>query len=451
MYPMRRVLIVFALLGACTAVALTQGEARRTAEPSATEAFDSRTVASRLDFPWEITYGPDNRLWISERRARRVVRIDPTTGTLQPAVTIDEAHQSVTQDGLLGMALHPDLLRGRNTDFVYVAFTYDDAPGPKISRAMAVRRYTYDPMTETLGAPVDILTGLPAWNQHNSGRLIFGPDNTLYLTIGDSASLFGLNRCNTNLAQELPTQGEIDARDYTKYRGKILRFNPDGSIPATNPVLNGVRSHIYSYGHRNSEGLVFGPNGVLYETEHGPSSDDELNLIEAGKNYGWPLVAGYRDDKMYVFASWPKSSPQPCTSLYSISIDEPPSSVPTQKETAWNHPDFRPPLATLFTVDPPYSFRRQGNATVAPGSVDIYTSRTIPGWATSILIPGMKGRVYRLKLAADGRTTTGLPVEYFAATQRYRDLAISPGGDTIFLVTDGGDVIERKYRVNATR
>src|SRR3954469_18817856 len=75
----------------------------------------------------------------------------------------------------------------------------------------------------------------------------------------------------------------------------------DGSIPSDNPVIAGVRSHVYSYGHRNPQGLVFGPDGKLYESEHGPNTDDEINLIRAGGNYGWPYVAGYRDDQSYAF------------------------------------------------------------------------------------------------------------------------------------------------------
>ncbi len=102
-----------------------------------------RVVASGLDGPWELTWGPDGQLWVTERKARRVIRINPTDGTRSTLLTLHEVHQSVPQDGLLGMALHPDFLRG--SDFVFLAFTYDDAPGPALARRMAIRRYQYRP------------------------------------------------------------------------------------------------------------------------------------------------------------------------------------------------------------------------------------------------------------------------------------------------------------------
>jgi glucose/arabinose dehydrogenase len=81
-------------------------------------------------------------------------------------------------------------------------------------------------------------------------------------------------------------------------------MNPDGSIPHDNPIINGVRSYIFTYGHRNAQGLTIGPNGDLYVSEHGDKSDDEFNHLQAGGNYGWPYVAGYKDNKAYQFANW---------------------------------------------------------------------------------------------------------------------------------------------------
>ena len=131
--------------------------------------------------------------------------------------------------------------------------------------------------------------------------MAIGPDLKLYLTRGDGGANWINNPCLPNLAQSLPTAAQVASRDWSTYLGKILRLNLDGTIPADNPLLNGVRSHVYSYGHRNPQGLQFGPTGLLYSSEHGPSTDDELNLIAAGGNYGWPHVAGYRDDRVYVF------------------------------------------------------------------------------------------------------------------------------------------------------
>jgi PQQ-dependent dehydrogenase (s-GDH family) len=401
------------------------------------ERFSMRVLTSGLEGPWEIAWGPDQQLWVTERQGRRVVRVNPADGTRRVAVTIPEVHQGVTQDGLLGLAFHADLLRGTGNDFVYVVFTYDDAPGPALARRMAIRRYRYDEGTRTLVEPADILTGLPTHDDHVGGRLAFGPDRKLYLTIGDQGSNFGGNRCNTNHAQDLPTAAAVRAKDWSMYQGKILRVDLDGSIPADNPEIGGVRSHIFSYGHRNPLGLVFGPNGRLYESEHGPSSDDEVNLIEAGRNYGWPNVAGYRDGKAYAFANWSASSPQPCRALPPGGGNAIPASVPTLAELAWNHPQFTPPLRTFFTVESDYDLRTTGSATIAPGGVDVYTGDGIPSWKNSLLVLSLiRGRVFRLSLAPDGRSIQGPPVEMFGSANRYRDIALNPDQKKLYLATD---------------
>jgi PQQ-dependent dehydrogenase (s-GDH family) len=180
-------------------------------------------------------------------------------------------------------------------------------------------------------------------------------------------------------AQELPTQTEVTARDWSKYVGKILRLELDGSIPADNPVLQGVRSHVFSYGHRNAQGIVFGPDGKLYSDEQGPKTDDELNWIRAGKNYGWPRVAGYRDDRAYVYGNWSASAPTPCRDL-EFSDFAIPESVPIQTESSFSHPDFAPPLRTFYTVENGFDFQDPACApsyyicwpTIAPSSLDAY-------------------------------------------------------------------------------
>ena len=279
------------------------------------ERFATRVLVSGLEGPWEVAWGPDQQLWVTERTGRRVVRINPADGSRSVAATIPEVNTTFTQDGLLGLAFHADLLRGTGNDFVYVAFTYDDAAGPALARRLTVRRYRYDQASRVLVDPLDILTGLPTHTDHVGGRLAFGPDRKLYLTIGDQGSNFGGNRCDANHSQTLPTAAQVRAKDWSAYQGKILRLDLDGSIPSDNPEIGGVRSHVFSVGHRNPLGLAFGPNGRLYESEHGPSSDDEANLIEGGRNYGWPNVAGYNDGKGYVYANWSASSPAPCASL----------------------------------------------------------------------------------------------------------------------------------------
>jgi PQQ-dependent dehydrogenase (s-GDH family) len=363
-----------------------------------------------------------------------VIRINPADGTRSTLVTLPESHQTFTQDGLLGLALHPGLLRDPGNDFVYVAFTYDDAAGPALARRLGIRRYEYTATARTLSKPVDILMGLPTHTDHVGGRLVIGQDLKLYLTIGDQGSNFGDNRCNANHAQDLPTAAQIAARDWSGYQGKILRINLDGSIPADNPQLDGVRSHVFSYGHRNPLGLVVGPKGEIYESEHGPNTDDEVNLIEGGRNYGWPNVAGYRDDKTYVYANY-SASTTPCQTLPPGNAV--PASVPTSTEMAWNNSRFAPPLRTFFTIETGTYVQAIGSATMAPGGIDIYTGMAIPGWRNSLLALSLiRGVVYRLMLSADGRSVASPPVELFPTANRYRDIALNPDGRTIYLATD---------------
>jgi len=399
------------------------------------EHFTTRVVAGALGNPWEITWGPDGHLWVTERSAFRVTRINPADGSKHVALTLDDAYTSVDQDGLLGLALHPDLLTGRSRDYVYIAYTHDVDPGPGVTRNLRVRRYTYDRSSQTLTTPIDVIDGLPAWDDHGGGRLRVGPDGKLYLTRGDQGSNWLANYCNVTRSQELPTADEVRARDWSKYQGKILRINLDGSIPDDNPVINGVRSHIYTYGHRNPQGLVFAPNGMLYSAEHGPSTDDELNLITAGGNYGWPLIAGYKDDRDYVYTNWSASSPEPCQTLKFSSLIIP-ASVPQTRESSFTAA-FVAPLVTFFTVPAGYDRAKSGTATIAPSGLDLYASTAIPGWATSLIVTGMRtGAIYRAKLSRDGKHVEGEPLEYFKAESRYRDLAISPDGLRIYVSTD---------------
>jgi PQQ-dependent dehydrogenase (s-GDH family) len=412
------------------------------ADNTGREQFSLRVVATGLAQPWEVTWGPDDHLWVTERTGKRVTRVDPLDGSRSTAVEIDDVYQSSGQDGVLGMALHPELLQGTGNDFVYIAFTYDAGVAGVLDRRTKLTRYEYDALTSTLGDPHDLVVGLPASSDHNSGRLVFGPDAKLYFTIGDQGANQFDNKCLTNRAQELPSREQLELEDWSAYAGKVVRLNLDGSIPDDNPILNGVRSHVYSYGHRNAQGVVFAPDGKLYAAEHGPKSDDEINWIRPGQNYGWPRVAGYRDDQSYAYANW--SLAPDCSSL---AFDDyvVPDSVPVATESSWPDP-FVPPLRTLYTVPEGYDFHDPACAgnyyicwpTVAPASLDIYAHhhRGIPGWANSLLIVSLKrGAVLRAKLARDG-TSVAEPVEVFRTIDRYRDIAVGPDGRTFYVVTD---------------
>jgi PQQ-dependent dehydrogenase (s-GDH family) len=410
------------------------------------ERFAKRVLASGLDGPWEVTYGPDSQLWVVERAAKRVLRIDPDTGTQKVALTIDEAYTGSTQDGLLGMALHPELLQGTGQDYVYVAFTYATGAADAVIRKVKLQRYTYDKATQTLAEPLDLIDGLPGSRDHNSGRMLVGPDNKLYYTIGDQGKNQLSYYCLDNQAQRLPTQAELDANIYWAYQGKVLRLSLDGSIPDDNPRLDGVRSHIFSYGHRNVQGLAFGPDGTFYASEHGPKSDDELNVLTSGKNYGWPHINGYRDDAAYRYYRWYQASPLRCESL-TFSNYVVPEDVPSAAETDFSHDDFTPPFLTFYTVPNDHDFltgpgcdgTSSCSPTIAPGGLDIYTQAAIPGWADSLLIPSLKeGALFRVKLSepgvAEGRAEEAY--SYFDTENRYRDLAISADGQKLYIATD---------------
>ncbi len=215
-------------------------------------------VAENLTVPWSIGFLPDGDLLVTERPGR-VVRIG-SDRTVYPVTGVRET----SEGGLLGLALHPSFPR---TGWVYLYLTVT-ADGRIENR---VERYRLE--NDTLTERTEILTGIPGSSNHDGGRIAFGPDEKLYITTGDSQQ--------DNLAQ-----------DTTSLAGKILRINDDGTIPSDNPFGNAV----YSYGHRNPQGIAWDDKGQLWQTEHGRSIPfsgfDELNLIEKGGNYGWPVLQG---------------------------------------------------------------------------------------------------------------------------------------------------------------
>ncbi|CAN5212756.1 hypothetical protein BH20ACT9_BH20ACT9_08780 [soil metagenome] len=448
------------VLGAwCAVLLVVVGVTATNATPAGAaqrESFASRVLTTGLENPWEITWGPDGYLWVTEKSAGRVTRVHPTNGSKTTAVTIGEVVATEgAQDGLLGMALHPGLLKEGADQYVYLAYTYDADPAAgALDRRNKITRYTYNSETEKLRSPVDLITGLPASNDHNSGRLALGPDHKLYYTIGDQGNNQFANYCKPIRSQMVPTADEVQSDDWTAYQGKILRLNLDGSIPDDNPVIGDVRSHVYSYGHRNAQGIVFGPDQKLYASEHGPKTDDEVNIIDAGKNYGWPDVLGYKDDKAYVYGNWSASKDVPCGSLDYDDYVIPPS-VPKQEETGFVHPDFVPPIKAFFTVPTGFDFRDPRCPveeflcwpTLAPSSLDVYTARDgVPGWANSLLMPTLKsGSVYRLKLSADGNAIRGRRVPYWRTVNRYRDIAINPNNRTFYVATDASGLARNRW------
>jgi len=426
------------------------------------QQFDENVLVTGLQNPWEITWGPDNFLWVTERTGGRIVRIDPKDGTKTTAIEIKEAYAPGGQDGILGLALHPDLLKGKGHDYVFTAYTYTDkARGPRATVTdenssyrylyTKIVRLTYDKATGTLGDSKTLIEGLPASSDHNSGRMKIGPDGKLYYTIGDGGNDQLGNWCIPIQAQRLPTADEVKAKNWFAYQGKSLRLNLDGSIPRDNPVIKGVRSHIFTYGHRNMQGIDFAPNGTLYASEQGPKTDDEINILVPGGNYGWPHVAGFRDDKAYQYARWADAT-TPCKQLTFSDLKIDPS-VPREDESSWKEP-MQNPIATMFTVPSDWNFadaKCKGIdfvcwPTVAASSIEVYEPKKgagIPGWENSLIVTTLKrGSIYRIPLAADGKTLRGPIERYFQSENRFRDTAFSPDKKTMYVATDNGGLAE---------
>ena len=221
-------------------------------------------VISNLAVPWSIIFPSSNTMYIAERSG--TIRHFKDNQAQEPFYTFKEI-SSTSEEGLMGLELDPDY---PNSPFVYASFAYQE------NNQMFVRIVRLTDINGKGQNPLTILDKIPAARFHAGTRLRFGPDQKLYITTGDATT--------KDIAQDLNSLG-----------GKILRINKDGSIPEDNPFPN---SYIYSYGHRNSQGIDFDPiSGVLFSTEHGPSlfdgaaGGDELNRILPGENYGWPLVS----------------------------------------------------------------------------------------------------------------------------------------------------------------
>jgi len=215
-----------------------------------------QVLASNLEVPWAIDIAEDGRMFFTERPGRiRVIE----NGTLleQPAAFINVEQKG--ESGLLGLALHPNFTANH---LIYVYHTY--ANGSNVFNKVVA-------LTERDNQVIDskvLIDGIPAADRNDGGRIKFGPDGKLYITTGDAR------------------QPEL-AQNAGSLAGKILRLNPDGSIPDDNPFKG---SPVYSYGHRNIQGLAWHPvTGQLYASEHGEEGDDEINVIRPGANYGWPI------------------------------------------------------------------------------------------------------------------------------------------------------------------
>jgi glucose/arabinose dehydrogenase len=220
--------------------------------------FSVEVIVRNVEIPWSLAFAPDGRLFFTERPGRvRIVANGQLLAT--PALVLDDV-AAVGEAGALGLALHPQFA---SNGFVYLAYT---ARLPNGGRENRVARYRE--VGNTLGERVVILDRVNAADIHDGARVRFGPDGKLYVTMGDAAA--------PSIAQDLAS-----------LNGKLLRLNDDGGVPADNPF----RSFVYSYGHRNPQGLDWHPvSGELWASEHGQTGNDEINRIRPGLNYGWPVI-----------------------------------------------------------------------------------------------------------------------------------------------------------------
>ena len=372
------------------------------------ESFTMRTVIANQRMPHDLVYGPDNMIWYTERFGGTVSFVNPSTGAKTVVLTLGSKMVQVGgQDGLMGLALHPQFLAGK--PYVYISYTYQSLSSTV--RRTRIERYTYNFSTQQLESPVTVLENIPGSNDHNSSRIAIGPDQKLYYTVGDMGAGQFDNISRTNNAQNTSI-----------YEGKVLRLNtePDGLgswVPTDNPFGNAV----YTYGHRNAQGLVWGNvNGIyrLYNSEHGPFSDDEINVIEMGQNYGWPLVAGFCD------GNYNGKSPGGV-----LIVNEQANCATTNQ---------RNPLRSLFpATNPPTGGDNLTWPTVAPCGADFYGSTAIPGWQNSLLVAELKrAAIMRLKLSNDGLSIISDTLQYFQDFGRFRDVVVSPDGLKIYVACD---------------
>lgn len=258
----------------------------RTRESAATSAAQPpvaapTVVATELEVPWGLALLPDGAAVIAERDSGTIRRLQPNGDVTEVGEVPEVAARG--ESGLLGLAVSPTYTSDQ-TIFAYLTTDADN-------RVVAVR---YD--GRSLGEPVPILTGIPAGSIHDGGRIAFGPDGKLYVTTGEAG--------DRPLAQHPSSLG-----------GKILRINPDGTIPPDNPLSG---SPVWSLGHRNVQGITWDDAGRLWATEFGANTWDEVNLIRPGANYGWPDVEGQAEEAEFVdpVVQWPTDEASPSGVAY---------------------------------------------------------------------------------------------------------------------------------------
>lgn len=348
-----------------------RGQMPAATEPTTTPAatrpaaplFKAETIAQGLRAPWAIAFLPDGRVMFTEREGRVRV-IDHGRLVDEPALVVADI-KVWSKMGLLGLAIDPHFTDNR---FAYTA----ECHGDEDHNWLRVVRYR-EQGGKLLGPRV-LIDRIPAMHNHSGGRLAFGPDGKLYVTTGD--------------ADQPPLAQRPDALN-----GKILRLNPDGSIPADNPFVGRKDANpaVWSCGHRNPQGLAFQPGtGLLFEAEHGPNGGDEINLIRRGQNYGWPFVTHDR---------------------------------------------------TASGVQGPL---RQFTPSVAPAASVFYDGAMFPALRGDLLVACLRGEAI-LRIGIDGKTVASVERLAHEDFGRLREIAVAPDG-SLWVTTSEFDPPEGRRR-----
>ncbi|MEJ6615454.1 MAG: PQQ-dependent sugar dehydrogenase [Crocinitomicaceae bacterium] len=347
----------FALICCCFFALKSQSQGNITVGSTTVEVD---TVYTGLDIPWEIIFGPDGFIWTTERKGIISI-IDPVSKTKTVVLNIVTSVYQNSESGLLGMALHPEFL---TTPEVFIAYTY----GSFSNIQEKVVKYTYN--GSALVNEVIVIDNIVGNTTHNGSRISILPDNTLLFSTGDA-------------------QNPAFPQDINELNGKVLRVNMDGSIPADNPFPG---NPVYSFGHRNIQGILQHPNGKVYLSEHGASTDDEFQILEVGRNYGWPNVEGFCD--------------------------------PGGEQTFCDANNVVEPLVAW-------------TPTIAPSDMVYYANPLFPEFDGRVLMSVLKDkRIIAVKLNVDGLAV--IDEDHYLINQfgRLRDICVGPSNE-IYIATNG--------------
>jgi aldose sugar dehydrogenase len=349
----------------------------RAPEMTAGVAFRTEVVADGLNKPWGMTFLPDGRLLVTERTT---IRILSTDGSLSPPIRGVPAVDIGDQGGVLDIVLDPAFAENR---LIYFTFSEPGEP-PLTSTAVARARLAEDGEGPRLEDLTIIFSQQPKLDsrQHYGGRLIFDAEGHLFVTTGE----------------RFVPAGRPQAQGLGSLLGKIIRINPDGSVPADNPFVNqaGARAEIWSYGHRNIQGAAIHPvTGRLWTIEHGPRGGDELNLPEAGSNHGWPIIT------------------------YGIEYTGEPVGGSFSQQDGMAQP--------RYYWDP----------VIAPSGMAFYGSDAVPAWRNSLFIAALRGK-HLARLMLDGDRVIGEERLLVDRNERLRDVEVGPDG-ALWVLTDGTD------------